>query len=152
MRFAIAVTALSLIALPAAAQSRNDRPRTPAPVVDRLNDPVVQEGAAAAVSALAGIVLDTRVGPLARYADPREDIRPNDTLRDLKRRDDPHFEARLRDDTRRTVAIAGATAGDMLTMSGELLRTTDRLRAALAPLANMARASSRDDDVDYDDY
>lgn len=147
MRFAIAATALSLIALPAAAQSRAE-----VQAAERLNDPIVQEGAAAAVSALAGIVLDTRVGALARYADPRDDIRPNDTLRDIKRRDDPHFEARLQDDTRRSVAIAGVAAGDMVAMSGELLRTADRLRAALAPLAGMARASSRDDDGEYDDY
>ena len=138
MRFAIVAATLSLIAVPAAAQTRSE-----VEVVDRLNDPVVQEGVAAMVGALAGIVLDTRVGPLARYTD---DLRPNDTLRDIKRRDDPHFEARLHDDTRRTVARAGAVAGDMVAMSGEMRRTAERLRAALAPLASMASSYGRDDD------
>lgn len=146
MRLAYSVAALALIAVPASAQTRPE-----ARIADRLNDPIVQEGAAAMVSALAGIVLDTRVGPLARYADPRDGIRPGDTLRDIKRREDPGFEARLRDDTRRGVAIAGVAAGDMVALSGELRRTADRLQAALAPLADMARAASRDDDVEYDD-
>jgi len=138
MRFPIVAATLALIALPAAAQSPNDRPRAEIEAADRLNDPVVQHAAAAMVSALAGIVLDTRVGPLARLADPRADIRPGDTLRDLKRRDDPHFEARLHDDTRRTMARAGAVAGDLVAMSGEMRRTAERLRAALAPLAGIA--------------
>ena len=86
-----------------------------------------------AMSALAGIVLDTKVGPLARYSDG--DIRPSDTLRDIERRRDPHFEAKLHDQTRRAVGTVGAVASDTLAMTGELARTADRLRDALAPLA-----------------
>lgn len=137
MRLVSAAAVLCAIALPAAAQSRAE-----AEAVRRLNDPMVQEGVAMAMSALAGIVLDTKVGPLARYADPDEDIRPSDTLRDLERRRDPHFEAKLHDRTRRAVGTAGAVANDALTMSGELARTADRLRAALAPLAAMAEGYS----------
>ncbi|AQR74552.1 hypothetical protein [Sphingomonas sp. LM7] len=128
MRLVFTAAALCAIALPAAAQSRGD-----AEAVRRLNDPMVQEGVAMAMSALAGIVLDTKVGPLSRYSD--DDIRPSDTLRDVQRRRDPHFEARLHDQTRRAVAGAGIVAGDALAMSGELARTTDRLRDALAGLA-----------------
>jgi len=139
MRLLLATTALCAIALPAVAQSQRD-----AEAVRRLNDPMVQEGIAMAMSGLAGIVLDTRVGPLARYADPEENIRPSDTLRDVERRRDPHFEARLHDQTRRAVAATGAVANDALAMSGELARTADRLRDALAPLASMAEGY-RDD-------
>ncbi len=130
MPIALALTVLATpaIAAPAAAQSREQD------AARQLNDPVVQEGLAAAVSAMAGIVLDTRVGPLARYTD---DVRPSDTLRDIKRRDDPHFEARLHDNARRAIATAGAMASDGVAMSGELARTADRLRAAIAPLAGM---------------
>ncbi|WP_326525412.1 hypothetical protein [Sphingomonas sp.] len=149
MRIAFAAAVLSVVALPAAAQSRAG-----VEAADRLNDPVVQEGIAAAVGALAGIVLDTRVGPLARYTGRRDDIRPGDTLRDVKRRDDPHFERRLRDDTRRAVATAGMVAGDAVAMSGELARTADRLRGAVAPLAGVltSRAPAYDDYDDYDGY
>lgn len=135
MRLISIAILLSAVAVPAAAQSRD------ADAVRKLNDPVVQEGLAAAVSALAGIVLDTRVGPLARYND---DIRPTDTLRDVQRRRDPAFEARLHDDARRAVAVAGRTASDGVAMSAELKRTADRLRAALAPLADVARAYADD--------
>lgn len=144
MRLASAALALTMVAAPAAAQSRDE-----AAIADKLNDPVVQQGVAAAVAALAGIVLDTRVGPLARYVDP--DVRASDTLRDLKRRDDPGFEARLHRDTARAVATAGVVAGDVAVMSGELRRTAERLRAAVAPLASLAGsyAASPRDDHDY---
>ena len=133
MRLLPTALALSVIAVPAAAQSRaGDTAR-------RLNDPVMQEGVAAAVSALAGIVLDTRVGPLAHYTDG---VRPNDTLRDVKRREDPTFEARLHDNARRVTAVAGMAATDALAMSGEVARTANRLRAAIAPLAGLLASAA----------
>ena len=130
MRLVFTAAALCAIALPAAAQSRDD-----AEAVRRLQDPMVQEGVAMAMSALAGIVLDTRVGPMAHYADPAEGIRPTDTLRDVQRRRDPAFEARLHEQTRRAVAGVGVVAGDAIAMSGELARTADRLRDALSGLS-----------------
>jgi hypothetical protein len=138
MRLISIAAVLCAIALPAAAQSRAE-----ADTVRRLNDPMVQEGVAMAMSALAGIILDTKVGPLARYSD--EDIRSTDTLRDVQRRRDPEFEARLHDRTRRAVAATGAVANDALAMSGELARTADRLRGALAPLAALAQSYGDED-------
>ncbi|MDT8760613.1 hypothetical protein MZO42_18075 [Sphingomonas psychrotolerans] len=139
MRLVSTAALLCAIALPAAAQSRDQ-----AEAVRRLNDPMVQEGVAMAMSALAGIVLDTKVGPLAHYADPEADIRPSDTLRDVERRRDPHFEAKLHDRTRRAVGAVGAVANDTLAMSGELARTADRLREALGSLQGAAEAYSDD--------
>lgn len=135
MRLVPIAAALCAIALPATAQTQRE-----ADAVRALNEPMVQEGVAMAMAGLAGIVLDTKVGPFARYADPDADIRPSDTLRDLQRRKDPHFEAKLRDQTRRAVATAGVVANDALAMSGELARTADRLRDALAPLAGALEA------------
>lgn len=127
MRNAIlAIAAVSCLAIPASAQEREAR------LAEALNDPAVQEGITAAVSVLAAIVLDTRVGSLAPYADG---VRPGDTLRDLKRREDPDFERRLRRDTRRAVGTAGQVAGDLATTTGAIAETTARLQAALAPLA-----------------
>ena len=139
MRIVFTAALLCVIALPAAAQSRRD-----AEALRRLNDPAVAEGVAMAMSALAGIVLDTRVGALAPYADRDSDIRPSDTLRDVERRRDPAFEAKLHDRTRRAVGAVGAVAGDALTLSGEVARTADRLRGALAPLAGAIEAYSDD--------
>lgn len=121
-------------AVPAAAQSRAQE------VARQLNNPLVQEVGAGALTALVGIVLDTRVGPLAKLADPREGIRPNDTLRDVQRRHDPAFEARLRDTTRNAIAAAGVLANDALAVQDEFGRTAARLQAALAPLSAMLDA------------
>jgi len=126
MRLLLIAASLSAVALPAAAQSRTED------TVRALNDPLVQEGAALAASMLAGIVLDTKVGMLAPY-DPS--IRPGDTLRDVQRRTDPHFEDKLRNGTRRAVAAAGAVAQDGVAVAGELAHTAARLRDALAPLS-----------------
>ncbi len=132
MPIAITALALTTVATPAVAQSQV--PSREIDAAQRLNDPVVQEGLAAAVSAVAGIVLDTQVGPLAAYTG---DVRPNDTLRDVTRRDDPYFEERLHDNARRAIATAGGMASSGAAMSVELQRTADRLRAALAPLGGM---------------
>jgi hypothetical protein len=115
-----------LLATPAVAQERD-----PAAIARALQNPAVQDGAAAALGQIANILLDTRIGALAAMGD--RDVRPEDTLRDLKRRDDPEFEARLRDDTRRAVRQAGTVAGGMAVGAAELQRTADRLRDALAP-------------------
>lgn len=129
MRAALVLAPL-LLSVPtlAAAHPRVD----PADAARLLGDPRVQEGAASALEQLAGIVLDTRVGPLATLADPS--VPPQATLRDLERRDDPDFDARLHRDTRRAVRTAGAVAGGAAVTAGELRRTADRLQAALAPL------------------
>ncbi len=99
-----------------------------------LQNPLVQELVAGMVDNLAGAVLDTQVGPLARYAPRDADIRPNDTLRDVQRRRDPGFEQRLHANARQAVATAGVVAEDAIAMQQSLQQTSDRLRAALAPL------------------
>lgn len=134
MRLALTAALLCTTALPAMAQSSDQG----AAVAQALKNPFVQEIVAAQVSQLAGIVLDTRVGPLAHYAD--RDIRPTDTLRDIQRRRDPGFEKRLHDDTRRAVAGAGALADDVVTMSKSLQETSSRLRTALEPLRKAVEA------------
>ncbi len=115
-----------LLATPAVAQERD-----PAAIARALQNPAVQDGAAAALGQIADILLDTRIGALSALGD--RDVRPEDTLRDLKGRDDPDFEARLRDETRRAVRQAGTVAAGMAVGAAELQRTADRLRAALAP-------------------
>ena len=132
-------TALLLSALVAAPAAAHDaapaRPRITADqAAAALQNPLVQDGLAGALTQLVGIVLDTRVGPLAALTDPAEDVRPGDTLRDLEHRDDPRFEQHLHDRTRRALAVAGGVAGE----TAELERTSRRLEAALAPLIGAA--------------
>lgn len=131
MRLFLAAAAFSALALPAAAQTQSERK-----VVDALNNPIVQEGVATVLDSLAGIVLDTRVGMLSRYSNG--EIRSDDTLRSVERRRDPEFEARMRAQTRRAVATAGAMAGDAVELGASVRDTGEKLRAAIAPLAELA--------------
>lgn len=123
-----------LLAAPAmAASPQSGRPGAEQ-AVRAMQEPMVQEMATGVIDQLIGIVLDTRIGPAAALADPRGEVRPTDTLRDLKRRDDPQFEHHLHQDTRRAVGTAAAVAGGAMAQTGELKRTADRLQAALGPL------------------
>lgn len=131
--FPITAVAAALLATPAIAQPPKPERPSAADAARLLGNPAVQDSAARALTQLAGIVLDTRVGPLAAL-DPDADIRPGDTLRDLKRRDDPRYEQHLYRDTKRALGEAGAVAGGVAAQSEELRRTAARLHDALAPL------------------
>lgn len=100
-----------------------------------LADPATQRTAALALASLAGIVLDTRLGPLASLADPADRARADDTVHDLARRRDPAFDRHLYERSQAAVATAGAVAAE----AAELKRTADRLHAALAPLLDTGR-------------
>ncbi len=144
MRAARFALSLSLIATPALAAPQAARPDAER-AAHALQDPLAQEVATGVIDQLIGIVLDTRVGPVAALASPRDDIRPTDTLRDLKRRDDPQFDRRLQQDTRRAVGTAAAVAGGAMAETAELKRTAARLQAALGPLVAALR-TPRDGD------
>lgn len=131
MRLFLAAAAFSALALPAAAQTQDERK-----VVDALNNPIVQEGVATVIDSLAGIVLDTRVGMLSRYSNG--EIRGDDTLRSMEARRDPQFEARMRAQTRRAIATAGAMAGDVVELGASVRDTGEKLKAAIGPLAELA--------------
>ena len=130
---ALPLIAASLIATPALAQDRGPALRNldadKAAIL--LSNPAVQDGLAALIGQFADAFLETRVGPMAALTDPRDDVRSNDTLRDVLRRDDPDFDRRLRADTRRSLAIAGGAARGAAEMSRELKATAERLRRVM---------------------
>lgn len=127
MRFLIAATAAALIAAPAVAQERAPEVE----LADRLNSPAVQYSVPAAMTALLGALMDTRVGGFAQFTDPEEDIRPNDTLGDLVERDDPEFRQRAYTDARRSTEMMGRMAGSFAAMMPELRASADRMRGEL---------------------
>lgn len=134
MRIALSFTALSLalVATPAAAQDRGAvRNMDAEKAAALLSNPAVQDGLVALIGQFTDAFLQTRVGPMAALTDPRDDVRPNDTMRDVLRRDDPYFDERLRDNTRRSVATAGAAARGAADMSRELKATAERLRRVI---------------------
>ncbi|MEP9359109.1 hypothetical protein [Sphingomonas sp. KR3-1] len=141
MRLAITAALFCAAATPALAQQAQPQPTTrdkAEALAKALNNPMVQEAGAAMLSNLAGILLDTRVGPAAHYVDPT--IGEQETLRDIQRRNDPEFEKRFHDQARRAVATAGKLTQDGIAMQDSLDQTAARLRAALAPLRGMLNA------------
>lgn len=141
----ILVLPLMLLATPALAHERHAAPSTDqrvAAVGDALSNPAVQESAATLVSALTSALLDTHVGAVAHYTDPRDGVRPNDTLRDVISRDDPGFERRVHDNTRGMVAQAGQAAHDAATMTTEIDATAARLRRVLDAANAAIKASN----------
>lgn len=132
--------ALLLGASPAATQEVAPRRPTPADAARLLADPAAQDLLAQQIAQLAGIVLDTKVGPLAALNDPREGVRPDDTLHSIEQRRDPDIDRHLYQRSHQAVAAAGAVAGGAVTEAAELRRTIARLRAALGPLLDAAAA------------
>lgn len=146
MRLTLFLSFGLVMATPAVAQDRAPDPERSADKMARtLSDPAVQDGIAGIIGDLASAFLDTRVGPLARYTDPQDDVRPDDTLGTLVRRDDPAFDRDLHDQARNAVAAAGTMAGDAATMSGELRATANRLRRVLKSARDGEKARSSHD-------
>lgn len=126
------LAAVALVASPAAAQNRAGlRDLDADKAAALLSNPAVQDGLAALIGQFTDAFLQTRVGPMAALTDPRDDVRSNDTLRDVLRRDDPHFDERLRNNTRRSLATAGAAARGAADMNRELKATAERLRRVI---------------------
>lgn len=110
---------------------------------DTLSDPKVQDSVAAMVGLFAGIIMDTPVGPMARYAGRDSGIRPGDRLGDVVRRDDPDFDRRLQRNTRRAVAATGQAARDGAEMAQGIQDTAQRLKKLLEVTAATARSYRR---------
>ena len=132
---------LAIVALVAAtpAMATGRPPATPqvstrdlAQLGDTLSNPAVQDTVAAVVDQFAAVLLDTRVGPLAQYTDPRDRVRPDDTLGKVIERRDPAYADKLHEETRQLVRGAGRAASGTATMSAELARTSERLRVLVA--------------------
>lgn len=132
IRLIVPFAAVALAATPALAQDRAGlRNMDPDKAAALLSNPAVQDGLTALIGQFADAFLQTRVGPMAALTDPRDDVRSNDTLRDILRRDDPYFDERLRDNTRRSLALVGGAARGAAAMNRELKATAERLRRVI---------------------
>lgn len=129
----VSIAAAALTATPALAQDRAAplRDMSADQAAALLSNPVAQDMAASLIGQLADAFLDTRVGPMAMLTDPRDDVRPNDTLGDMVRRDNPDFDRRLRDNTKRSLAVAGGAVRGAAAMTREFERTAERMRGVL---------------------
>lgn len=120
----VVATAVLLISTPAFAQAEPARASEKAQVLaDKLNDPVMQAALAGGLDAMVQSVLDMRVDGVAKAIEPLTGKPSNmrgKTVRDLASRDDPHFDERVHDGSRRAVAGAGAMAGGLAAAMPEL--------------------------------
>lgn len=123
MRILLATAAL-VISAPAFAQEAPSAATQKAEALaDKLNDPVMQAALAGGMEAMVQSVLDMRVDGIAKAMEPITGKPSNmrgKTVRDLASRDDPHFDARVHDTSRRAVAGAGAMAGGLAAAMPEL--------------------------------
>lgn len=123
MRILLA-TAVLVISTPAFAQAEPSRASEKAQAVaDRLNDPIMQAALAGGMEAMVQSVLDMRVDGIAKAMEPltgKPSHMRGKTVRDLASRDDPHFDERIHDSSRRAVAGAGAMAGGLAAAMPEL--------------------------------
>lgn len=137
--FALPLIALALPA-PAAAQDVDEA----VAMARQLEDPRTQDTLAAALSALAGVMMDVRVGSIVNAVakvDPDGRTRPVDpdmTVADMAERDNPGFarslDADIRGGTRMVGAVAGAMA-ELLPQLSDLVRDVDERVAAAGDIA-----------------
>ena len=96
-------------------------------------------GMAPAIDHATGALLDVDVGPVIDAVDPyrRPHWRERRTLGDLARRDDPHFDARLRD------SIYGTTA-ELARMMDAIAAATPAMRRSLYEMERAIDQAARD--------
>ncbi|MFM5913987.1 MAG: hypothetical protein ACKOPR_04475 [Chakrabartia godavariana] len=123
MRILLASTFL-VLGTPALAQDEPLRASEKAQdVADRLNDPVMQAALAGGMEAMVQSVLDMRVDGIAKAVEPltgRPSAMRGKTVRDLAARDDPYFDERVHESTRKMVAGTGAMASGLAAAMPEL--------------------------------
>ena len=130
MRKLMILAAAAALAAPAAAQAPVFDDSLDRDIAEAIPGPEEIEALAPAMDVMVGALLDVEVGPLLDAADPlrrRYDHgAPGRTLGEIARRDDPHFEERMRS------SIYGTTS-DM-----------SRMMAAVAVAAPAMRRSLRE--------
>lgn len=123
MRILLATTAL-LISAPAFAQEAPSRASEKAQdMADKLNDPIMQAALAGGLNAMLQSVLDMRVDGIAKAIEPitgKPSRMQGKTVRDLASRDDPHFDERVENGTRKMIAGTGAMASGLAAAMPEL--------------------------------
>lgn len=144
MRVLILPLAVLTLATPAYA-------REPAPeekLAERLNDPVMQDRVAGAMSGMMGAILDLRVGEMERAIDPDARVSRNETLRDRATRDDPYFEERMTDRTRAMTGTMGAMATGLVHVMPELRRALADMAGRMAEIGSRVSLPDRHYDLD----
>lgn len=132
-RLALAVGLSALAMAPLSAESRS--PRRDHRIAERLSDPAFEAQVAAMAAMMGQMVLDMKVGPLARAMgemgdEDARDIPPDARLGDLAGPDARDMPDQLARELPRAMRHAGAAAGALEDMMPELQRMGERMRRA----------------------
>jgi hypothetical protein len=123
MRILLATVVLVMSAPAFAQEAPSAATQKAEALAEKLNDPVMQAALAGGMEAMVQSVLDLRVDGIAKAMEPLTGKSSNmrgKTVRDLASRDDPNFDARVHDSSRRAVAGVGAMAGGLAAAMPEL--------------------------------
>lgn len=144
---------LAMLAFAAPAHARDGAPAPEQKLAERLNDPVMQDRVAGAMSGVMGALLDLRVGELERAIDPDAPVSRDETLRDRAERDDPYFEERMAHRTRAMTGTMGAMATQFAHMMPELRKTMAEMAGRMADIGSRVKLPDSDSATsdDWDD-
>ena len=135
MRILLA-TAILVMSTPAFAQEAPSAATQKAEALaEKLNDPVMQAALAGGMEAMVQSVLDLRVDGIAKAIEPltgKSSKMQGKTVRDLASRDDPNFDARTQNGSKRAVAGAGAMASGLAEAMPELETAMRKMSDAMA--------------------
>lgn len=148
MRHLLLAASLSALAFAAPAAAQSVPPEMDEDIVRAIPSPHEVERTARVLERVADAVLDVPVGGVVEAIDPTRRVRPDETLGDLARRDDPYARERIRD------SIGGLTVG-MNEMMTQVAILAPVLRRSLADLERNLDRAMRDydrDDRGYDPY
>lgn len=133
-RIALATALAAAALLPSAASARaaKDRPQ----IAERLADPALQAKVATMAALFSEMLLDLKVGPLARAMgemgdEKARDISPDARLRDLAGPEARDLPRRIARDTPRAMSTMGKAAGALEEMIPEFQKMADQMRRAV---------------------
>jgi hypothetical protein len=130
----LVVAAAAALAAPAVAKEPASAEQIEEQIVRAIPEPEQTEAMAPALDRLLGAFLTIDVGPIVDAMDPNrrgQDYgRPGRTLGALGRRDDPHFEDRLRSSVYGATADMGRMMGAFETAAPALARSLVQMRDA----------------------
>ena len=119
----------------AAVQAPTDSQAEVQAMADKLNNPAVQDALSGSFSTMIAAVMDINVDGIAKALEPLNQGRKikmhGHTLREMAARNDPHFEAKLHDQSRAAIGGMGALASAFAAMLPQLEAAAKKMGDAM---------------------
>jgi len=129
------VCALAFASPALAASPPSDAQRETQVMADTLNRPETQAALAGSLDAMLGAILDMRVDGIAKAMEPLNKGRKmklhGRTVREMAAHDDPHFEARMHDQSHAAISSMGALASAFAAIVPQIEAAARKMEDAL---------------------